>query len=726
MTSFHDLGDYVAIPRVTALRLSPDGSWLAAAVQTVGPEPKKYVTSIWRLPAGPAGRPGEPGTGDHAAGPARLTRSAEGEGGPEFLPDGSLLFVSKRPDPGGPPEPERNGDVGQDKPALWLLPARGGEARRIAAPPGGVIQVAVARDPGTAVFAASGLPGTDGDEDYRRRKARQDAGVTAILHESGPLRYWDHDLGPDSPRLLAVEIAGAAAQAAAPAVAPDLVAVAGGPADAVRPAAVATAVLADEARPQTRDLTPDPGRALDEQAFDVSPDGSLVVTGWAVWDERGNRAYEIHVIDMATGNRRTLLGAPDCDFEDPRVSPDGRQVVCRRAVHDSYEAPGDITLVAVTLDGGAGDARDLLAGLDRRPQEAAWAPDSGSVYFTADDQGRRPVFRVVVATGEVTRVTADDGAYSQLCPAPDGRFLYALRASIDEPPTPVRLDVTGASVPPVRLASPGSPLDLPGRLAEIEATADDGARVRAWLVLPDAASPAAPAPLLLWVHGGPVMSWNAWSWRWNPWLMAARGYAVLLPDPALSTGYGQHFIARGHGQWGGQPYADLMAITDVAVARPDIDETRTAMMGGSYGGYMANWMAGHTGRFRAIVSHAGLWALDQMFGTTDLPSYWRRIFGDPATQPERYLANSPNRYVDEISTPMLVIHGDKDYRVPVGEALRLWSDLQNHEKQARFLYFPDENHWILKPGHVTVWYETVLAFLAHHVLGQEWHRPELL
>ena len=139
-------------------------------------------------------------------------------------------------------------------------------------------------------------------------------------------------------------------------------------------------------------------------------------------------------------------------------------------------------------------------------------------------------------------------------------------------------------------------------------------------MLPETAAEQAKAPLLLWAHGGPLSSWNTWSWRWNPWLMAAQGYAVLLPDPALSTGYGHDFIARGHGQWGGQPYRDLMAITDAAVARPDIDEARTAMMGGSYGGYMANWIAGHTGRFRAIVSHASLWALDQMFGTTDLPT----------------------------------------------------------------------------------------------------------
>jgi dipeptidyl aminopeptidase/acylaminoacyl peptidase len=690
VTSFRNLSDYVAIPRVTALRLSPDGSWLAAAVQTAGGEPKKYLTSIWRIAITPDGRP------------ARLTRSAEGEGDPQFLPDGSLLFTSKRPAPLD--GPGGDGDVGQDKPALWLLPAGGGEARRIAAPPGGVGGVAAARGTtarGTAavVFAAPTLDGAEGaDEDLKRRKARKDAGVTAILHESGPVRYWDHDLGPDSPRLRLGEL-GELGEA--------------GGAETL----------------ETRDLTPDPGRALDENSFEATPDGTAVVTAWSLWDQAGNRTTEVDVIDAATGERRVLLAGPGCDFEDPRISPDGRLVACRRATHDSYDAPGDVTLVVAALtDGTPGASTDLLAGFDRRPLELAWAPDSQAVYFTADDQGRRPVFRADLATGEITRLTTD-GAYDSLCPAPDGRYLYALRSAVDEPPAPVRIDVTvldATGAGGERLASPGWPLELPGRLEEIEATAGDGARIRAWLVLPGAAAPASPAPLLLWVHGGPVMSWNAWSWRWNPWLMAARGYAVLLPDPALSTGYGHEFIARGHGRWGERPYEDLMAITDAAVARPDIDEARTAMMGGSFGGYMANWMAGHTDRFTAIVSHAGLWFLDQMFGTTDLPSYWRKIFGDPLTQPERYLANSPNRSVDKITTPMLVIHGDKDYRVPVGEALRLWWDLQGQLPGAKFLYFPDENHWILKPGDVTVWYETVLAFLAQYVLGEQWRRPDLL
>jgi dipeptidyl aminopeptidase/acylaminoacyl peptidase len=331
VTSFHDLCDYVAIPRVTALRLSPGGSWLAAAVQTVGGEPKKYVTSIWRVPAARDEATARNGP------PVRLTRSAEGEGAPEFLPDGSLLFVSKRPSPGGPAGPGGDGDVGQDKPALWLLPAGGGEARRIASPPGGVTGIATARETGTTVFASPGLLGAGGpEEEVRRRKARTDAGVTAILHESGPVRYWDHDLGPDSPRLLAADIDGAGAQAAGRAP--------GGPADAALATAAAGAVTADEPLPETRDLTPDPGRALDEQTFDVAPDGSLVVTGWSVWDETGNRTDEVHVIDAATGKRRVLLAAPGCDFTGPRISPRGLAPPSSRALHSgSKSSIGEIT-----------------------------------------------------------------------------------------------------------------------------------------------------------------------------------------------------------------------------------------------------------------------------------------------------------------------------------------------------------------------------------------------
>ena len=268
---------------------------------------------------------------------------------------------------------------------------------------------------------------------------------------------------------------------------------------------------------------------------------------------------------------------------------------------------------------------------------------------------------------------------------------------------------------------------VPGRLVVLDPVrAADGARVRSRLVLPDGADAEHPAPLVLWVHGGPLGSWNSWSWRWVPWLLAAQGYAVLLPDPALSTGYGRDFVRRGHGRWGEVVGDDVLRATDAALTRPDLDAGRTAMMGGSFGGYTAAWLAGHTDRFAAIVDHAGLWALEQFTGTTDDSTYWRREL-----VPDAVVRNDPAAAVDAITTPLLVIHGDRDFRVPIGEALRLWSELAARSTAAdgsmphRFLYFPDENHWIAGPGHVRLWYDTVLAFLDHHVLSLPWREPEL-
>jgi dipeptidyl aminopeptidase/acylaminoacyl peptidase len=353
-----------------------------------------------------------------------------------------------------------------------------------------------------------------------------------------------------------------------------------------------------------------------------------------------------------------------------------------------------------------------------------WSADGRALFVTSDDKGHHPIFRVDLATDEVVRIT-HSGHHTSVTVGPDGNSLFALRDHIDTPPAPVRIDARAADTDGIALRAPGA-VTVPGRLEEVSTVVDDGTTVRAWLALPTQASEDEPAPLLLWIHGGPLSSWNSWTWRWNPWVMAARGYAVLLPDPALSTGYGRAMIQRGWGQWGGSPYSDLMAITDEVTKRPDIDEMRTAAMGGSYGGYMANWVAGHTDRFRCIVTHASLWALDQFQGTTDHPAYWAREWGLPLVAPTRYQQWSPHLFADRISSPMLVIHGDKDYRVPIGEGLRLWWDLQRLSVPSKFLYFPDEGHWILKPGNAQVWYETVLAWLADHVLGEEWERPALL
>ncbi|MEP7020690.1 MAG: S9 family peptidase, partial [Pseudonocardiales bacterium] len=661
MTDFDDFDAFLGLDRVIDLALAPDGSTLVATVASLNKDGNKLVNALWSVD--PAGEQ-----------PARrLTRSDKGESGPVFAADGSVLFTSTR-----------GADDDDEPAALWRLPAGPGEPRKVLERPGGVAAVKVARDAGTVIISSPVLPGSvDGKADQARRKARKDAKVSAILHTAAPVRYWDHDLGPDELHLLRLSAFGADDQ-------PD-------------------------ADGDPRDLTPAPGRALDEVAFAASPDGATVVTAWSVPDDPSIRRTRLVAIDAASGEQRVLAEEPWEFYGDPDVSRDGASVVAVRMQDLGYDDPPRVTLRLFEL--ASGQSRDLVDDQELWPGSPVFSVDGTAIFFTADQCGHRPIFRVSVATGAVTRVSGS-GHYTNVLVAPDGRTLYALRDHIDSPPTPVRLDSLATDGEAIALPAPGA-ATVPGHVEEITTTAADGTEIRAWLALPAATSAQQPAPLLLWIHGGPLSSWNGWSWRWNPWLLVAKGYAVLLPDPALSTGYGEQMLHRGWGEWGGAPYSDLMAMTDAAQQRPDIDDTKVAAMGGSYGGYLANWIAGHTDRFRCLVTHASLWALDQFAGTTDDPANWAREWGLPTDQPERYAEWSPHHFADNITTPMLVVHGDKDYRVPIGDGLRLWWDLQRRGVESSYLYFPDEGHWVLQPGNARVWYETVWAWLATHVHGEK-------
>ncbi|GAA4684656.1 S9 family peptidase [Frondihabitans cladoniiphilus] len=711
-TPFHRLDDYIALPRVESLALSPDGQRAVLTVATLSSDATAYQRSLWSVPA------------DGSGVPTRLTRSAKGEAGSAFTASGDVLFVSGRPDSAASDSSEAS--------QLWILPAAGGEARAVTRLAGGVSGVAAtARDSDTVVVSASLLPGADDFEaDAALRAKRDDKKVRAILHDRSPVRFWDHDLGPDESHLLALDLSeGALAETVAKAAGhrDNGGGDAGADSVATEKEGDAHPTLYAPDLPRPRDLTPHPGPLFADTAGQaLTPDGRTLVVAAQVPEQRTGRTV-LFSIDVATGERTLLVEEPGVDFESPTVSRDGTRLAYLRTPRSTPEAPRDSELWVSAIDGT--DPVRLAAEWDHWVTSLVFDLGDDALVVTADHEGRGPIFRIPltdteVGAGQVERLTDDVFAYTHVAIDERTGDLVALRSSWTTPSHPVRLDREGRVLP---LATPAPLPEVPGSLTEVETTTADGSRVRGWLVLPEGASPEHPAPLLLWIHGGPLGSWNAWSWRWNALLMAAKGYAVLLPDPALSTGYGLDFIARGWNAWGAAPYTDLLAITDAVDARDDIDETRTAAMGGSFGGYMANWVAGHTDRFRAIVTHASLWALDQFAGTTDNPYYWQSIF-----TPEAMIENSPHRFVEQISTPMLVVHGDRDYRVPIGEGLRLWSELTEHHAEDdgstvhRFLYFPDENHWVLKPQHAVVWYETVLAFLDVHVHGAEWKRPELL
>jgi dipeptidyl aminopeptidase/acylaminoacyl peptidase len=321
--------------------------------------------------------------------------------------------------------------------------------------------VTVAEQAGVVAVLSDTLPAsTDTASDEQRRTARKDKKVDAVLHAGYPVRYWDRDLGVGEARLLAADLPGG------------------------------------DGCVEWRDLTPRPGRALHGGEISLTPDGRTAVSTWALAEPYGSRRVTLVATDVASGERRVLLDDPDGDVGSPRVSPDGTQAAIVLERRSTPDEPVDQRLMVLPLD-GSGRPRDVAPEWDRWVHEHRWAPDSSALIVNADDLGRCPVFRVDLAAAEVTRLTADAGAYTDLCVSPDGAYVYALRHAVDAAPAPVRLDARTADQEPVRLHGPATAPTPPGSLTEVTAVAADGTDLRAWLVLPEGDG---PHPLLLWVH----------------------------------------------------------------------------------------------------------------------------------------------------------------------------------------------------------------------------------
>ena len=456
-----------------------------------------------------------------------------------------------------------------------------------------------------------------------------------------------------------------------------------------------------------------------QDMYAISPDGQeLAYTSNIDEVEATSTNNEIFVVPMAgpaTAGKK-ISTSPGAD-STPLYSPDGKYIAWRSQARAGFEADKWRLLVQ---DRPGGQTQDLTEKIDRSVGSFTWHRDL--IYFSFENRGESLFYAVSPKLGSVALPEAYKEEHLRQLHADDlivsGNTLFFSQMLATAPSEIWEFGFADnvQSMPPIKphaVTHMNDALLSQIDMQPLEPFTFKGANdeeVQGFMIKPPGFDPAKKYPLKFLIHGGPQGAWgNSWTYRWNAELFAANGYVVVMINFHGSTGYGQKFTDSISGDWGGKPLTDLMKGLDyVEKTYPFIDKNREAAMGGSYGGYMANWLLGHTDRFKCIVSHDGTMNTETSYGATEELWFMEWEFkGPPWKNRELYRKFSPHMFADKFKTPTLVVHGQLDYRLDVSQGFDLFTTLQRLRVPSKMLYFPDEGHWVLKPQNSRLWYKTV-------------------
>ena len=693
--------DMMKMKRLGETAVSPDGKWLAYSVTTVDLEQNTKTPELWLQAIAPSS-----GSGSE---PQKIAVAQPHDSGVQFAPDGKrILFLSGR---GGSEQvwiADFDAATGATSNAkkLTSISTEAGDA--IWSPDGKFVLFTSAVYPDCPTITAADF--ATGDKCNADRDAAQAASkVKAQIFTHLLYRHWDHFTGEKRTHLFL--------------------------------AAVETGAV--------RDLTPNDAHDVPPFSLEgggcgcaFAPDGKELAFTENLDEEPAiSTSPSIFKLDLTNLVAKPVkISTSKGGNFNPAYSPDGKWLAWRSEERAGYEAD---KFRLVVYDSTAKAIKDLLPKFENWVDEFAWAPDSKNIYFVSWDKGEIPVFEatldgVVNLSGESN---ANGGAFSDLKPLPKGLFagyLVATKMTVGRPPEVVRFGLSFDAGPVYTQGkeNPGflqerlhfkdipvthlndaifAQLDLP-KLEDFWFTAADGTKLQGFLIRPPGFDAKKKYPVKFLIHGGPQGAWgDDWSYRWNAELFAANGYVVIMINFRGSTGYGQAVVDGVNGDWGGKPFTDLMEGLDYAEQHyPFIDKRRECALGASYGGYMANWVEGHTDRFKCIVSHDGMFSPESAYGTTE--ELWFNewefkgrpwdYYGKPDAE-NPYRKWSPALAAKNFKTPMLVVHGQLDYRLDVSEGYQMFTTLQRLKVPSKMLYFPDEGHWVLKPQNARLWWKTV-------------------